>query len=132
MGNLIVGAYQGSHREGDKIVGDQSVNLDQAKAIENNGGTKASASVLHEVLESYNAMNIGTGVHPGGNTEVYRAAHAAANALSQANTSEIEENVGKDLMRAVPGYNLYYHKNPKTGEVVELFRVSQLRERYHQ
>jgi RHS repeat-associated protein len=130
VGNLIVGTYQGSHCEGDKIVGNQSVNPDQATAIENNGGTKASASVLHEVLESYNAMNIGSGIHPGGDTKEYREAHNAANALPQANTEELKENLGRDR-KEIPGYNTYYHQNPQTGNVIILFLVSQMSKPYY-
>jgi len=128
VGNLIVGAYQGSHVEGDKIVGDQTVNPKQAKTIENNDGTKASASVLHEVLESYTAVNIGNGVHNSATPEgqaAYTQAHNAVNTLPSANTSEIETNLHKDIGKAVPGFNLYWHQSPITGNGVELFRVKQ-------
>jgi RHS repeat-associated protein len=130
VGNLIVGAYQGSHCEGDKIVGDQSVNTDQATAIENNGGTKAGVAVLHEVLESYTAMNIGTGVHPGGDTKEYREAHDATNALPQANTDELKKNLGIDG-KVIPGYNTYFHKNPETGNPVILFLDSKMSKPYY-
>jgi hypothetical protein len=131
IGNLVVGAYQGSHQEGDKIIGNQTVNPDQTKAIENNGGTKAGTAVLHEVLESYNAMNIGTGIHPSADGETYTQAHNKTNSLPQANTDEILNDVGVDKMNALPGYNLYYHQNPQTGGIIILFKVSQETKPYY-
>jgi RHS repeat-associated protein len=123
--NLPVGGYGGSHKEGDKIVGEQTVNTDQAAVIEGNGGPKASQIVLHEVLESYKAMNIGTGVHVYDSDDgrsTYTKAHNATNKLPAANTSGLEGNVRRDDT-ANPGVSTYYYKNPKTGKEVEIFRV---------
>lgn len=123
--NLPIGGYGGSKKEGDKIVGDQHVNTDQAAVVEGNGGPKASTIVLHEVLESYKAMNIGTGVHTRGTEDgesTYTKAHNATNKLPGANTSSLEGNVRRDDT-ANPGVSTYYYKNPKTGKEVEVFRV---------
>jgi len=123
VGILIIGSYQGSHCEGDLTVGDQSVNTDQANVIENNGGSKASQAVLHEVLESYAAMNIGTGVHTRGSTDgenAYTEAHKATQALPAAST---DQTIFKDQGKYHPGYDTYFHENPKTGKDVELFKV---------
>ncbi|MFZ1791429.1 MAG: RHS repeat-associated core domain-containing protein [Saprospiraceae bacterium] len=124
--NLPVGGYGGSKKEGDRIVGNQTVNTDQAAVIEGNGGPKASQIVLHEVLESYKAMNIGTGVHVYDSDDgrsTYTKAHNATNKLPAANTSGLEGNVRRDD-KANPGVSTYYYKNPKTGKEVEIFRVS--------
>jgi RHS repeat-associated protein len=123
--NLPIGGYGGSHCDGDKTVGDQTVNTDQAKKVEDNGGPKVSQIVLHETLESYKAMNIGTGVHTvgtadGGNT--YTEAHNATNQLPAANTSALEGNVRRSDT-ANPGVSTYYYKNATTGKEVEIFRV---------
>jgi RHS repeat-associated protein len=123
--NLPIGGYGGSHKEGDKIVGDQTVNPDQAQKIEGNGGPKASTIVLHEVLESYKAMNIGTGVHTRGTPDgesTYTQAHNATNKLPAANTSGLEGNVRRSDT-ANPGVSTYYYKNPATGKEIEFFRV---------
>ena len=47
--------YQGSDlgKNGDMITGEQSINMDQAKVVEADGGNSQGTSVLHEVLESY-------------------------------------------------------------------------------
>ena len=120
-GLLVVGAYQGSHCEGDLTVGEQSVNMEQAKKIEDNGGAKASATVLHEGLESYAALNIGTGVHDA-NTEigqqVYKQAHDATMKLPAAAS---DQYIFKDEGKAYPGYDTYFHQNPTTGKSVILF-----------
>jgi hypothetical protein len=84
-----------------------------------------SQIVLHETLESYKAMNIGTGVHTvgtadGGNT--YTEAHNATNQLPAANTSALEGNVRRSDT-ANPGVSTYYYKNATTGKEVEIFRV---------
>ena len=132
VGNLVVGAYQGSYMEGSQLLGDQtlvgnqSVNPVQAQTIEDNGGTKASAVVLHEVLESYGAMNIGNGVHNIATTAgqgVWRQAHDAVNNLPAANNSEIEKNLHLYFGKFAPGFNTYWHENPKTGNPAVLFKV---------
>jgi hypothetical protein len=123
--NLPLGGYGGSHKEGDKIVGDQTVNTDQAQKVEANGGPKASTIVLHETLESYKAMKIGTGVHTRGTPDgesTYTKAHNATNKLPAANTSGLEGNVRRSDT-ANPGVSTYYYKNPTTGKEVEIFRV---------
>jgi RHS repeat-associated protein len=123
--NLTIGAYEGSHCEGDKTVGDQAENPCQAENIQGNGGPKASTSVLHEVLESYKAMNIGTGVHTRGETDgenTYTEAHNATNQLPAANTSSLEGNIRRDDA-ANAGVSTYYYKNPETGKEVEVYRV---------
>jgi RHS repeat-associated protein len=125
VGDLVVGAYLGSHCEGNKIVGNQAVNIDQAKKIETNDGTKVSQVVLHEILESFLAMNIGTGVHSIGTNaaqEVYLKAHNIVNGMSQSNTSEIETNVHIDKGKYRPGYYTYYHESPNTSKPVILFQ----------
>jgi RHS repeat-associated protein len=121
-GLLVVGAYQGSHREGDKIVGDQSINTDQAQKIEGNGGAPASAAVLHEVLESCAAMNIGDGVYDAdtkAGQKVYKKAHKATMKLPAAAS---DQNIFKDEGKKEPGYDIYYHRNPTTGNTVPLFK----------
>jgi RHS repeat-associated protein len=123
--NLPIGGYGGSHKEGDKIVGEQTVNPEQAQKIEDNDGPKASTIVLHEVLESYKAMNIGSGVHtrdtPDGES-IYTQAHNATNKLPIANTSGLEGNVRRSDT-SNPGVSTYYYKNPVTGKEIEFFRV---------
>lgn len=126
VGIIVVGAYQGSRQEANAIVGDQSVNTDQAELIEGNGGTKASASVLHEVLESYTAMNIGTGIHNALSIEgkaVYKTAHKSVNKFKEANTKEIQKNVKVDTKSKLD-ISIYYHYNPDTRISVPLFEIN--------
>ncbi|MCD1117460.1 hypothetical protein LO744_11375 [Chryseobacterium sp. C-17] len=121
-GLIIVGAYLGSKAEGDKIFGEQVINIDQAKKIEQNGGSKASANVLHEVLESYEAMSIGNGIHDYRSADVqkyiYKKAHKIVNKIPEAKS---DENIFKDEGIYKPGYNTYYHLNPTTGNKKILF-----------
>lgn len=120
---IVVGSYKGSRKEGEKIVGDQVVNMDQAASIESNGGTSVSNIVLHEALESYVAMGIGSGLHTAKTADgdtTWKSAHDVVNKLPQANTEELEKNIKYDPGTIAPSYNIYYHKGK---ENVELVRV---------
>ena len=123
-GNLIIGAYQGSHAGTDgKPTGDQSINMDQAQKVEDNGGNKASQSVKHEVLESYIALKTGNGIHTVGTADgnaTYTAAHQGAMSLDP---SYSDRNIHKDIGHSVPGFTIYFHRNPETHRDAELFRI---------
>ncbi len=84
--NVVVGKYGGSHEgaDGKTPVGDQVINMDQAEKQQQNGGNTAAQSVFHEVVESYSALKMGTGIWPIGLSTTdwaYTHAHAAAKAL---------------------------------------------------
>lgn len=122
VGNLILGAYAGSSAITPNIlVGNQSVNTDQAELVEGNGGNTASQTVVHEILESYTSMKIGNGIHqaltPNGDA-TYSRAHAFAKSLDKTYS---DQGVHKDTKNN-PGYNTYWHENPSTGNPVVLFK----------
>ncbi|KPE49784.1 RHS repeat-associated core domain-containing protein, partial [Chryseobacterium indologenes] len=122
-GLIIVGGYLGSHKEGDKIIGDLVINTDQASKIEGNGGKKVSALVLHEILESYEAMQVGNGVHnylTKEGQDAYKIAHDKVMKYPEAAS---DENIYKDEGIRKLGYNIYYHKNPETNKTKDLFML---------
>jgi len=89
--------------------------------------TPSAQTVLHEVLESYNAMNIGSGVHTYGTADwksTYDQAHAATNKIPEASTNAGENNIHQDV-NSFPGLNTYFYRNPTTGQQVILFQLPQ-------
>ena len=87
---------------------------------------EASASVLHEVLELYTAMNIGTGIHDALSKEgqtAYKKAHKSVNKFKEANTKEIKKNVKVDTKSKLD-ISIYYHYNPDTRINVPLFETN--------
>ena len=126
-GILVVGAYGGSKRseDGKTTIGKQYVNPDQAEKIEQNGGNTAGQFVKHEIMESYNAMNIGKGTHTAKTTEGNKTYFKAHKKTMRLDPKYSDKGLKKDLGISVPGYNIYFHKNESTGSAIELFRIQQ-------